>query len=149
MELYRITKTIYANDLNGTGGLYSSGRWHREGTPILYLAEHISLAMLETLANSEILSINMSLVTIEIPNDASIKRIQVEDLPQDWRSIPYNEELANITEQWINERIFWMMRVPSAHAPTEFDYLLNPLHPDHKSLKIARIESLVFDRRFK
>ncbi|MGM9510087.1 RES family NAD+ phosphorylase [Larkinella sp. GY13] len=149
MRLYRITKTNYANDLNGTGGLYASGRWHREGTLLLYFAEHVSLAMLETLANSEILPINVSLVTVELPEMASIRQTRLEDLPSDWRNIPYEETLADITERWITEMKFWAMRVPSAHSPTEFNYLLNPLHPEHKTLEVVSIQPISFDRRLK
>ncbi|RCR66095.1 RES family NAD+ phosphorylase [Larkinella punicea] len=149
MRLYRITKTNYANDLNGTGGLYASGRWHREGTLLLYFAEHVSLAMLEMLANSEILPINVSLVTVELPEMASIRQTRLEDLPSDWRNIPYKETLADITERWITEMQFWAMRVPSAHSPTEFNYLLNPLHPEHKTLEVVSIQPISFDRRLK
>jgi RES domain-containing protein len=149
MRLHRITKTIYANDLSGIGGLYVSGQWHREGTLILYFAEHVSLAMLETLANSEILPINVSLVTVELPETASITQIRLEDLPPNWGNAPYKEELADIAERWLNEKQFWAMRVPSAHSPTEFNYLLNPLHPDHKTLEVVNIEPISFDRRLK
>ncbi|GAB3336693.1 RES family NAD+ phosphorylase [Larkinella ripae] len=149
MNLYRIAKTVYANDFSGTGGLYSSGRWHREGTLLLYFAEHVSLAMIEMLANSEILPVNMSLVTVKIPDTAPTLQIQLDDLPPSWDSIPYKEELADITERWLTEGQFWIMRVPSAHTRVESNYLLNPSHPAHKTLKIVSIEPIFFDRRLK
>ena len=149
MTLYRITKNKFANDLSGTGGLYGAGRWHREGTRILYLAEHISLAKLEVLANSRKLPQNQSLVTVELPKDASIVHLDPHSLPQGWEDIPYFEELADISEKWIEEGKFWVMRVPSAQSPTEHNYLLNPLHPEHKTLTLVSIEPHLFDSRLK
>jgi RES domain-containing protein len=149
MELYRITKTQYATDFSGTGGFYGPGRWHREGTRILYLSEYISLAKLEVLANSRIIPKNQSLVTVEISDDASIKYITSKDLPIGWAAIPYLEELATISEKWIADQKFWIMRVPSAHSPTEFNYLLNPLHPEHSMLKLISIGPHPFDPRLK
>lgn len=149
MKLYRITSTKYATDLNGTGGLYGPGRWHREGTQLLYLAEHISLAKLEVLANSRKIPHNQSLVTVEIPASASILFIKQEELPIGWEKIPYLEELADITERWITEQTYWIMRVPSAHSPTEFNYLLNPLHPEHTTLRLVSVEPHLFDSRLK
>ncbi|QKZ14533.1 RES family NAD+ phosphorylase [Spirosoma sp. KUDC1026] len=149
MKLYRITATKYASDLTGTGGLFGPGRWHREGTRILYVAEYISLAKLEVLANSRVIPANQSLVTVEVPETASITAVDTDSLPSDWQKIPYLEELADITERWLSERQFWMMRVPSVHSPAEFNYLLNPLHPEHTTLKLLSIEPHGFDSRLK
>lgn len=149
MKLYRITKTNYASDLQGTGGIYGPGRWHREGTRLLYLAEHVSLAKLEVLANSRKSPKNQSLVTVEIPDNASITHIEHEDLPVGWEKIPYLEELADIAEQWIREAKFWIMCVPSAQSPIEKNYLLNPLHPEHATLKLVNVEPHPFDLRLK
>lgn len=149
MYLYHITKSTYALDLQGTGGLYGPGRWNREGTRLLYLAEHVSLAKLEVLANSRQIPKNQSLVTVEIPKSATIKFVDSAELPDGWEAIPYLEELADIAERWISEQKFWIMRVPSAHSPTEFNYLLNPLHPEHKTLKLISVGPHSFDTRLK
>lgn len=149
MRLYRITNTKFASDLQGTGGLYGPGRWHREGTRLLYLAEHVSLAKLEVLANSRKPPKNQSLVTVDIPDDASIVDIKGEDLPVGWEKIPYLEELADIVERCIAEQKFWIMCVPSAQSPSEKNYLLNPLHPEHATLKLISVEAHPFDPRLK
>jgi RES domain-containing protein len=149
MELYRITDARYATDLTGSGGLYAPGRWHRRGTPILYLTEHISLAILEVLANSPRLPEGRSLVTVSLPDNSSINSINPTILPNSWQQWPYIDELADITEQWIQEQKYWIMQVPSAQSPTEFNYLLNPLHPEHATLKLISIEPHPFDSRLK
>ena len=149
MRLYRFGKQPYINDLTGQGGLYHGGRWHQQGTPILYTAEHISLAKLEMLANSPVLPTNYFVLTLEVPAGTPAKLINPVDLPTDWFGLPYPPEVAAITEEWIREGKFWLMRVPSAHSPAEWNYLLNPLHPDHAQLRIVAIEPHPFDARLK
>lgn len=149
MILYRIADDRYATDLSGSGGLYAPGRWHRRGTPILYLAEHVSLAKLEVLANSPGLPEGRVLVTVSLPDDLSMLIVELADLPQGWQEWPYLDELADMAEQWIRERKFWIMRVPSAQSPSEHNYLLNPLHPEHATLKLISIEPHPFDPRLK
>ncbi|GAB4015826.1 RES family NAD+ phosphorylase [Spirosoma koreense] len=149
MKLYRITKTQFATDLNGTGCLYGPGRWHREGTQLLYLSEHVSLAKLEVLANSRIIPKNQSLVIVEVPDNASILSVTSDELPTGWDAIPYSEDLADIAERWILAQQYWIMCVPSAQSPLEKNYLLNPLHPEHTTLKLISIEPHPFDSRLK
>ena len=147
--LYRIADDRYGTDLNGTGGLYGAGRWHRRGTQILYLTEHISLAKLEALANSPGLPQDRVLVTVGLPDNASLTTIDAATLPTDWQDWPYLDELADIAERWIREQEYWVMRVPSAQSPTEFNYLLNPLHPGHATLRLISVEPHPFDPRLK
>lgn len=149
MKLYRFGKQPYIQDLAGQGGLYHGGRWHQKGTQILYTAEHLSLAKLEVLANSPILPVNYFALTLEVPDNASVKYVKVNPLPADWAGLPYPTELAAITEQWLQEAQFWLLSVPSAHSPTEYNYLLNPLHPKHPTLRILSLEPHAFDKRLK
>lgn len=149
MILYRIADDRYADDLAGTGGLFTPGRWHRRGTALVYLTEHISLAKLEVLAHSPILPVGRSLVTVSLPDNPSILLVDQADLPIGWQNWPYLDELADLTERFILDRKFWIMRVPSAQSPKEYNYLLNPLHPEHQTLKLVSIEPHPFDPRLK
>lgn len=149
MILYRIADDRYASDLNGTGGLFAPSRWNRRGTQVLYLTERVSLAKLEVLAHSPSLPEGRALVTVSLPDDASIRYLDVNTLPTGWQHWPYLDELADIAESWIHERTYWIMRVPSAQSPTEYNYLLNPLHPEHQTLKLVSIEPHPFDPRLK
>ncbi|GAB3782767.1 RES family NAD+ phosphorylase [Spirosoma horti] len=149
MRLYRFSPTAFANDLSGTGGLYSAGRWNRKGTRILYTSDCVSLAKLELLANSTTLPDNLMLVTLEVPEDATCFNVPLGTLPTNWRAIPYRSELAVIAEQWQKAMAYWLLQVPSVHSPTEFNYLLNPLHPEHKTLKLISVEPHSFDPRLK
>lgn len=150
MRVYRITHQKRAHDLQGTGGLYASGRWHRKGTRLLYTSESIALAKLEVLANaSGKVPQQQALVTLEFPEDSSLFTISAEELPTNWYYFPYPAELAGITEHWIQEGRYWIMKVPSAPSPQEYNYLFNPQHPAHASLKLVDINAHEFDRRLK
>lgn len=149
MRLYRFGKQPFITDISGQGGLYHSGRWHQQGTQIIYTAEHLSLAKLEALANSPVLPTNYFVLTLEVPDDVATKQIEPANLPADWFGLPYPPELAFITQQWIDEGEFWLMRVPSAHSPAEYNYLLNLKHADHQLLRIISITAHPFDTRLK
>jgi len=149
MRLYRITSATFARDLQGTGCLYTSGRWHYKGTRVLYTSEYISLAKLELLANSPVIPKNQVLVTIEIPDKATIKEMLAEKLPANWWQFPYPNLLADYTESWIKEDKYWIMKVPSAQSITEHNYLLNPLHGQHSLAKVVNVEDIHFDKRLK
>jgi RES domain-containing protein len=76
LNVYRITRRLFASDLSGSGGLRASGRCHRKGTPVIYAAQHVSLALAEVLVHLEIseLPLDYVLVTIEIPDDVPMRR---------------------------------------------------------------------------
>ncbi|QSE96904.1 RES family NAD+ phosphorylase [Fulvivirga lutea] len=149
MKLYRIGHKNYIHDLAGTGGLYADGRWHAKGTRIVYFSEHISLAKLEVLANSVILPKNMSLMTVEVADNEAIKEITTSMLPESWDGYPYLEKLHSITYDWIKRSESLILKVPSAQATNEFNYLINPLHKNKDAVKVVSIEPIKFDRRLK
>ena len=116
---------------------------------MLYMAPSVSLAKLEVLANSVYLPEERSLVTVTIPDTPSTLTVALATLPENWQAWPYLDELADMAETWIDESKFWIMRVPSAQSPTEYNYLLNPLHPEHKTLTLVSIEPHLFDTRLR
>lgn len=149
MRLYRFSPTEFADDLTGTGGLYSAGRWNRKGTRLVYSSDCVALAKLELLANSTTLPDDLSLVTIDVPSNATIYILDVASLPENWQRIPYLPSLTILAESWLKAKEYWIMRVPSVHTPAEFNYLLNPLHPEHATLNVISIETHPFDARLK
>lgn len=68
MISYRLARSRYANDLSGTGGLYAAGRCNRKGTPVIYAAQHRSLALVEVLVhlNFDRIPLDYELVTLEV-----------------------------------------------------------------------------------
>ena len=150
MLVYRISNHKRIRDLQGTGGLYVAGRWHQKGTQILYTSSSISLAKLEVLANSVGKTPRtMALLTLKFPDDAPVRDVQESQLPKGWHHYPYPAQLSQITNQWLSDETDWVMRVPSAQSPTEYNYLFNPQHSWHEKLKIVEIQDELFDKRFR
>jgi len=147
--LYRIARTKYARDLSGEGARLAGGRWNQKGTPIIYAAESRSLACLEALVHmsqAEFL-IQRKIVLIEIPKTITPQTIEQSDLPRNWRQYPPSFKLADIGTQWAVSMKSLLLQVPSAVIPYEFNMLINPAHPDMKSVTILKIEDFTFDKR--
>jgi RES domain-containing protein len=149
MLVYRIAHSKHIADLTGTGGLYTSGRWHELGTRILYTSGNLSLAKLEVLANSLITPANQALLILEIPDELSQAELKVADLPNNWKNYPAPNKLAALASDWIRQNRHLILKVPSAQAELEFNYLINPLHALHHRLQIIGILPQEFDPRLK
>ncbi len=152
MIVYRICSTPYAYDLNGTGAALYGGRWNPPGLPLLYTAGSISLSYLEYLAhNIHILTSKaISLVKISIDINAKIDEMDIAALPDNWRAISYIPDTTQkIGVSFITRRESYILKVPSAIVPNEYNYLLNPQHPDHRSTQVTEcIDSFEIDKRF-
>ncbi|HEY5391846.1 MAG TPA: RES family NAD+ phosphorylase [Hanamia sp.] len=146
MIIYRLTTGKFANDISGTGAKINGGRWNPVGFAALYTSQNISLAILEILVRATKFTSpdSYTLTSFEIP-DEGIYDIQLKKLKKNWKSdIRYTQ---GIGEDFLNENKSFCLRVPSAIVPTENNFLLNPLHPDFKKLKIINSELLELDKR--
>ena len=148
MILYRISRCTYANDLNGTGARLFGGRWNSIGKQATYLASSCSLAMLEVLVHLQPLMIpdDYCLVEVEV-SDKHVLTIATDILPDNWTDICPPQILARIGDDFLKKQEYFMLKVPSAIVPAEYNYLLNPLHPDMKKVKIIKKEPFDFDSR--
>ena len=148
MILYRIARCTYANDLSGTGARLYGGRWNSIGKPATYLTSSRSLAMLEVLVHLQPLMVpdDFCLVEVDVP-DEHIQTIITDILPKDWKDISPPQILARIGDGFLKKQEYFMLKVPSAIVPAEYNYLLNPLHPDMKKVKVIKTEPFNFDSR--
>ncbi|WP_156438205.1 RES family NAD+ phosphorylase [Burkholderia sp. BDU5] len=147
MLLWRISN--YA-DLKGIGGLRAAGRWHYAGQPVVYLAEHPALALLETLVHLEIRSVDQlpdgyQLLRVEIPDAVTVAEIAEADTPVDWRQNPGWTRGAGT--EWLGAQPSALLRVPSAVVPFAHNCLLNPAHPDAGVVRIVEIVQAPHDSR--
>ncbi|MGW8122042.1 RES family NAD+ phosphorylase [Roseivirga echinicomitans] len=151
MLVYRISKRAYANDLSGTGaGLYG-GRWNPKGVNLVYTAASTSLACLEYLVhNIHLMGMNeLCLSELQISDDSSIEVLPLNDLPPDWQSKAYTPlSTQKIGLDFFQRAEAYLLKVPSAIVSNEFNYLLNPLHPDHKQTSVhQQITPFTIDER--
>ncbi|MEZ5787620.1 MAG: RES family NAD+ phosphorylase [Xanthobacteraceae bacterium] len=146
MKLWRISTFT---DLSGEGGLAASGRWHSLGRPIVYLADHPALALLETIVHLEVdplyLPDEYKLLAIDIPDDIAIEVVDEPGLSTNWRIDIENTRLLG--DHWAASRQTALLKVPSVLVPAAFNFVLNPLHPDAAAIKVVDSQPMKFDPR--
>ena len=103
--------------------------------------------MLEMLVQDEPLRARYVMIEVRIPKGMTIDRIKVQDLPSDWRDISAREKLQAIGTEWVTKRSAAVLAVPSAVIPAETNYVLNPLHPDFRRIKIGKPQKFETDLR--
>ena len=149
MFVYRITKAEHAV-LDGMGGLYGLGRWHKKGFPIIYTSEHASLAAWEKLvhvASFENLQNNLLLVKIEIPDKIEIQSVPENVLIKGWDGFPFANETINFGTSFLRAKEYLALKIPSVIIPDEFNIILNPLHPEIHECKVISETPFLFDKR--
>jgi RES domain-containing protein len=146
MRLWRISN--YA-DLSGQGGRTVEGRWHRRGRPVVYLSEHSALALLETIVHLEIddedLPSNYQMLTVEVPHGLAVEHLTEKELGPEWRTS--QSITQSVTEPWFYENRSALLRVPSVIVPDAANFILNPLHPNAKRIRIISAVHVAFDQR--
>ena len=150
MELYRITQESYSNDLSGDGSRIFGGRWNSEGRYALYTSANRSLALLETLAHIPAKLFRNKkyiLVTVFLPDKASLKFIEEKDLPNNWDALDIQHVTQKIGDNFLEEQKGLLLRVPSVLMPEEFNYIINPLHPAMKQVKVIYQREIRFNDR--
>ncbi|ENH3412293.1 RES domain-containing protein [Escherichia coli] len=152
MILYRLTKTRYLiSAWSGLGAKEAGGRWNSVGTAMVYLSEAASLTMLETLVhlNAPQLLDSFTLLSIDVPED-QIMTFDMAMLPSDWADEDAPAVLAHYGDSWVQDAQSVALRIPSALSPVEYNFLLNPAHPDVPGLmKTVRTIPFSFDTRLK
>ncbi|WP_374173420.1 RES family NAD+ phosphorylase [Flavobacterium tructae] len=153
MKVFRIEREKYlSSTLAGIGASMSEGfRWNSLNTRMVYTAESRALATLEVSVHldlSEDLPLDRFYVEIEIPDEITIQEVRLEDLPEDWNSKPPILITQTIGDDFIEYNEAAILKVPSCIVPQEFNYLINPAHPDSKKIKVVSTTRMNFDSRF-
>ncbi len=149
MIVYRLSKKEYINDISGYGAERNGGRWNEKGKPALYTASSRALAVLEVAVHVPfgIMPIDYYMATIEVPDNANILEIKVADLPNKWNSNPIVKATQFIGDDFLKENKHLVLKVPSASVNGDYNYIINPVHPDFKTVKIKHTEPFEFDSR--
>ena len=145
MRIWRITSRSHIDTVfSGVGGLYASGRWHPQGYKISYTSESLALASLEVFVHSETTDIPLACVSAIIPDRTPI--LEITDLPVNWQDVSAYPVLQKIGLNWLKAMEYPVVKVPSAIIPVEYNYLINPEHPDLE-LQTEQVLTFQFDRR--
>lgn len=152
MIVYRIDRIKRKDQLlSGEGAKLYGGRWNAKGLAALYVASSGSLALLEMLVHfdkKEQLPQDRILVEIEIPDKLIIKTISVKRLPEYWKNSPAPKGLTAFYSKMVNEQTHIALAVPSVIVPQEYNYVINPNHPEISKVKVRKFQLLPLDERF-
>ena len=150
-RVYRILRKPWSKEpLDGEGAWRFGGCWSSPGTRLAYTAEHLSLAMIEYFVHVDPNDPPKDLVAIaaDVPDGVSRLHVVVKKLLADWRQTPAPPPLAIIGDSFALKRKVAILIVPSALAPAESNWLINPRHLEFRKIRIQPPEAFQYDARF-
>lgn len=153
MKVFRLAKEkrghYLADDVSGNGAAIAGGRWNPRGMRVLYTCCHASTSVLEALVHMSGLlpAGGYFLVTIDVP-DAAFEAAFQPVLPPSWDNLTRDPVgPSEIGRQWLEEGKHLGMLVPSVVCRTDFNLLLNPMHPDMTGVRVISKEPFKLDPR--
>jgi len=150
MDLYRITQEKYADDLSGNGARLFGGRWNSEGLFAIYTSSTRSLALLEILAHTPAKMLTERyyvLVSMFIPETIKPEELDKNKLTAGWHAPDARPFTKKLGDKFLRTKTVLLLSVPSILIPEENNFLLNPLHPDMRKVKMAHKRRIHFDKR--
>ena len=149
--IWRLTPERHETEaFSGEGAATYGGRWNPPGVPMVYCAESRALAALEVLANIRDTQIHFAQAWVVIPVNITEELLEKPvKFPPNWNATPYPAETQEFGAAWAKAQRSVVLRVPSAVVMGEFNYLLNPAHPDYAKVKIGKAQRFTFDPRLK
>jgi RES domain-containing protein len=148
--LWKICKERHRADaFTGEGARLAGGRWNERGTPVVYASESLALSALETLVHIQKTHRHIAFVSfrIEVPGRVRIEEFPRNKLPANWRKEPPPKETMRIGTRWAEGRSTAVLKVPSVIIPQEYNYVLNPLHPEFRRIGKVEFGPFSFDPR--
>lgn len=145
LSAYRIVKRRFvAAAFSGEGARLYGGRWNSPGVSVVYTSSSIALAILEWRAHLAQWP-PPPVMIIEVRFPASLVW-SPEGLPVRWKQTPSPRANHTVGDSWVKEGRSAVLKLPSAIVPSEFNYLLNPVHPDFAQIlrgapRLFRVDS--------
>jgi RES domain-containing protein len=148
IHCWRLVKRKHsATAFTGIGARLAGGRWNQPGDPVVYVSGTLSLAVLELFVHLPLRS-RSALLLVGIPVEIPEELVSdPPDLPENWRAQPPPTETKSLGSDWLRRGASCALKVPSAIVPVEFNYALNPAHPDFSSITVGREEPFSLDPR--
>jgi RES domain-containing protein len=149
MRVWRISKAKYAHSaFSGEGARLFDARWNFAGTPMVYTSSSLALAAVEFFVHLDPNEAPTGLVSVaaEVPDHLAIERVEIAQLPRDWRRTD-NKVLQQLGTDWARSQRSVALIVPSAAVEGEWNVLLNPLHADFERVEIDEPRPFHYDER--
>lgn len=136
-----------ANAFDGEGARLHGGRWNSRGNRMVYASATLSLAALESLVHlAPPISFRFVAFRLEF-DEALVEGVPLSLLPPDWTEEPPSRSTQDLGDRWVRESRSVILEVPSVLIPGESNYLINPGHPEFRSVAIGPAEAFAFNPR--
>ncbi len=149
MEAYRLSREKFSNLLSGKGSAIKGARWNSVGIELIYVAANRSLAMAEVAVHFTLATLpgDYVMMTIFIPDNIPLKKVNLNDLPDDWNTFPHPVSTRIIGDQFSIENKYCVLQLPSAVTQGDYNLLINPNHKSFSKIKTLSINRFPFDKR--
>ena len=124
MTVYRVCSSSYA-DLDGEGARKYGGRWNSPGLAVVYTADSLALAILETRVHLRRMPVDYVSLAIEIRDSAfAPHEVPLAELDSNWRYDPVLTSGIGDTHFVATPMI--PLKVPSVVVESEWNILFSP-----------------------
>jgi len=141
MDLWRLYRAGHGPGLDGTGGLYAAGRWHRLGRRVVYFGASPAIVVLEKLAHVDPGALPDDLLLGRFKGEPSVESIAEPLALRDLDACRLRGE------RFLEARRACALRVSSVVLPEETNYMVNAEHPDAARILLVSERPFVFDER--
>lgn len=141
MDLWRLYRAAHGSGLDGAGGLYAPGRWHRLGRRVIYFGASPAIVVLEKLAHVDPSTLPGDLLLGRFVGEPSVESVT--------EPLDVGDLLACRArgERFLDAGRACALRVCSVVLPDETNYLVNALHPEAVKIRLVSERSFYFDER--
>lgn len=149
MKIWRICRAKFAGEaFSGIGARRFGGRWNSPGVPMVYASSSLALAAMELFVHLEpnLQPDDLVAIAATLPKGEPAQQLEPGKLPRGWWKSEFGP-LRAIGDKWIEGKSSLAISVPSAALRSEWNVLVNPLHPALKEVKIEKPLPFRFDER--
>jgi len=115
---------------------------------MVYTSGSISLAAMELLVHLEDYKLLEKYMCIPAEfEDSLCVKIAPASLPSDWNSHPAPYSTKEIGSEWVTGMRSAILIVPSVVVPSEYNFLINPLHQDFKKITVGKPREFKYNPR--
>jgi RES domain-containing protein len=82
-----------------------------------------------------------------IPDNLAMETIPLSDLPDNWKDTTIPVSLQELGSAWVARAQCSVLKVPSVVIPHEWNYILNPIHPEFSRITWHAGTRFSFDLR--
>jgi RES domain-containing protein len=144
MQLWRLYRRAHGPGLDGTGGLHAPGRWHRQGTRVVYFGASPAIVVLEKLAHLDPATLPSDLILARFEANVSLEEEEIDGGADALADLQRTQARG---DAFFRKNAACLLRVRSVILPEEYNLVLNPLHPDAAKVTASGERTFRFDGR--